>query len=232
MIIGARAVALILAALLVSPGVAVAESRLAGLVHEVEPVLRDWGYPAVAGAAALDYVGIPIPADTMLVAATLASTRGDLSFAVVFLTAIAGMIAGSQAGYALGRWGGRALLGRLPLAHERVAQVEARYARWGLWLVWVAPFVDGVRQLNALVAGMLGMPWGRFTAANAGSAVIWAGVWMGGTILVEEHVATALPLLHSGKPWLIAAAIAALVVLLYALRRRAHPSPETKLTQG
>ena len=65
-----------------------------------------------------------------------------------------------------------------------------------------------------------------------GRAVIWAGVWMGGTILVEEHVATALPLLHSGKPWLIAAAIAALVVLLYALRRRAHAAPETKLTQG
>ena len=44
--------------------------------------------------------------------------------------------------------------------------VEARYKRWGLWLVLVAPFLDGVRQLNAFIAGMLGMGWWQFTAAK------------------------------------------------------------------
>ena len=156
-----------------------AEGRLAEAVQEIEPTLQRWGYPAVAGVVALDYVGVPLPADTMLVAATLAAGRGDLRLLVVMVLAVAAMIAGSQVGFALGRWGGRALLRRLPLAPERVTGVEARYKRWGLWLVLVAPFLDGVRQLNAFIAGVLGMGWWRFTAANSVAAVIWAGAWIG-----------------------------------------------------
>ncbi len=71
-----------------------AEGRLAEAVHEIEPTLQRWGYPAVAGVVALDYVGVPVPADTMLVAATLAAGRGDLRLPVVMVLAVAAMIAG------------------------------------------------------------------------------------------------------------------------------------------
>ena len=64
-----------------------AEGRLAKAVHEIEPTLQRWGYPAVAGVVALDYVGVPVPADTMLVAATLACGRGDLRLPVVMVLA-------------------------------------------------------------------------------------------------------------------------------------------------
>jgi membrane protein DedA with SNARE-associated domain len=197
-----------------------AEGRLAAAVHEIEPTLRHWGYPAVAGVVALDYVGVPVPADTMVVAATLAATRGDLRLPVVIALAILAMLAGSQAGFALGRWGGRALLRRLPLSAGRVAGVEARYARWGVRLMLVAPFLDGVRQLNAFTAGMLGMGWWRFTAANAAAAVLWAGAWIVATLLIEEHVAAILPVLQTAKPWLFAAALLGIAVLAAMLRRR------------
>ena len=202
-----------------------AEGRLAVAVHEIEPTLQRWGYPAVAGVVALDYVGVPVPADTMLVAATLAAGRGDLRLPVVMVLAVVAMIAGSQVGFALGRWGGRALLRRLPLAPERVTGVEARYKRWGLRLVLVAPFLDGVRQLNAFTAGMLGMGWWRFTAANAVAAVIWAGAWIGATLLVEEHVAAVLPFLRAAKPWLFIAAMAAMAGVAWHLRRRRREPP-------
>jgi membrane protein DedA with SNARE-associated domain len=216
-----RLVALALACLLAMPGLALAESRIADAVRDVEPILREWGYAAVAGAATVDFLGVPVPAVTILVAATLGATRGDLGLPMVFALAVVGMIAGSQLGYGLGRWGGRALLQRIPPAAGRVGLIERHHARFGLWLQFLAPFIDGVRQLNGFGAGMLGMPWHRFTAANAIAALIWAGAWIGGTILVEEHVASALALVHASRPWLLAgAALVVAVLLLLAYRWR------------
>jgi membrane protein DedA with SNARE-associated domain len=139
-----------------------AEAHFVATMGEAEPLLRRWGYPAVGAAAALDYAGVPVPADTVLVAATMASARGDLWLPGVLAMAMLGMILGSQIGFGLGRWGGRALLRRLRVAPERVAGVERRYARWGAWLGLIAPFIDGIRQLNGFTAGLLGMTWWRF----------------------------------------------------------------------
>jgi membrane protein DedA with SNARE-associated domain len=216
-----RLTALAFACVLAMPGLALADSRIALAVQEVEPVLHEWGYAAVAGAATLDFLGVPVPAVTILVAATVGAARGDLGLPMVFAMAVLGMIAGSQLGYGLGRWGGRALLGHVSAAARRVGLVERQHARFGLWLQFLAPFLDGVRQLNGFVAGMLGMPWPRFTAANAIAAPIWAGVWVGGTLLVEEHVAAALTLVHSSRPWLLAgAALVVAALLLWAYRSR------------
>ena len=207
-------------ALLAAAPAAASESRLGEMVHELEPMIQRWGYPAVTGAAALDFVGIPVPADTVLVSATVASTRGDLRLGVVLGAAALGMIAGSQVGFRIGRHGGRTLLARLPLAAERVAAAERRYALWGGWLVLVSPFLDGLRQINGLVAGTLGMAWWRFTAINTLAALVWAAVWMGATILIDEHVAAVLPVLRAAKPWLVATAILGLMALIWRLRRR------------
>ena len=64
------------------------QEHLAEAVREIEPTLRHWGYPAIAGVVALDYVGVPLPADTMLVAATVATTRGDLALGAVYVLAV------------------------------------------------------------------------------------------------------------------------------------------------
>jgi membrane protein DedA with SNARE-associated domain len=222
--LAARVVALALAVLLAAPAAAAAaagwaEGRLQAAVREIEPTLRRWGYPVVAGVVALDYVGVPVPADTMLVAATIASTRGDLRVLVDGIIAVGAMIVGSQMGFGLGRWGGRALLRRLPISPARMAAVEARYVRWGTRLVPVAPFIDGVRQLNAFAVGMLGMAWWRFTAANVAAAFLWTAAWVGATLLIQEHVAAFLPALRAAKPWLFLAACAGLAGLVWRLHR-------------
>ena len=181
----------------------------------------------MAAVAVVNNVGVPVPTDTILVTATLASLRGDLKLHLVVLLAILGALTGSQIGFGLGRWGGRALLRRLPLAPERVAAVERRYDRWGIVIVMVAPFIEGVRQLNAFVAGMLDMAWWRFTLANLVAVLLWAGVWVGATWLVDEHVATILPALRAAAPWLIAAACLGLAALIFSLRQRTEPPAAT-----
>lgn len=203
-----------------------AEHRVAALVEEAEPLLKRWGYPAVTGIVALDTLGIPTPGASVMVAATVAAVRHDLNLPLVALLAFCGAVAGSQAGFALGRYGGRALLNRLPLTPERVAGVERTYARWGAWVVLAAPFVDGLRQLSSFVAGLLGLPWLKFTAVNLVANVLWVAVWVGGTWLVDEHAAEITPFIRADWPWLVLLGVAlGAGALAWQLRRRTVAAP-------
>ena len=105
--------------------------------------------------------------------------------------------------------------------------MERRYDRWGIVVVIVAPFIEGVRQLNAFVAGMLDMAWWRFTLANLVAALLWAGAWVGATWLIAEHVAAILPKLRSAAPWLIAGACLGVGALVFSLRRKTEPPAAT-----
>ncbi len=197
-----------------------AAGRVAAVAHEAEPLLKRWGYPAILGAVTLDTMGIPAPAAALMAAAGVAAARQDLSLTLVLGLACAGAIAGSQLGFLIGRLGGRLLLARLPLSPERVAAVERAYDRWGVLVVLVAPFADGLRQLNGLVAGLMAMRWWHYTLASTVGNAVWVALWVGGPWLADEHAATILTMIHAGRPWLIAAAIIGAAALLLHLRTR------------
>jgi membrane protein DedA with SNARE-associated domain len=202
------------------PTAAWAEGRVAALVHEAEPLLKRWGYPAIFAALALDTMGVPAPAAAIMVAAGIGAARQDLSLWLVAVLAIAGAAVGSQLGFLIGRLGGRMLLSRLPLSPQRLAAVERSYDRWGVLFVLVAPFADGLRQLNGIVAGSMAMPWWRYTVASSTGNTLWVGVWVGGPWLADEHAAVILPWIHAARPWLIGAAALGLAALLLQVRHR------------
>src|SRR5262249_8170240 len=51
---------------------------------------------------------------------------------------------------------------------------EGYFTRYGLWTVFFARFVSGLRVIGALAAGTAGMRWTHFLVANAAGAVAWA----------------------------------------------------------
>lgn len=204
-----------------------AKGRIEALIDHADPILERWGYPAVAAVTALDTLGIPTPGASMMVAATVGALRHDLNLWLVALLAFAGAMIGSQAGFAVGRYGGRALLARLPVAPERVAGVERTYARWGAWVVLVAPFLDGLRQLSSFAAGLLELPWWKFTVVNLVANTLWVAAWVGGTWLVHDDEAELLHLLHELWPVLVVATL--LVILALLVRRRRRPNAATAI---
>ena len=166
-----------------------------------------------------------MPAVAVMVAATVAAEDGRLSLPAVAALSFAAAVVGGQLGYAVGRRGGRSLLARLPLAPERVARVERAYRRRGAWIVVLAPWSDGLRQLNGLAAGLLGLPWRKFTAASLLGCALWVAGWVGGTLLLDEHLAAVVASVRASGPWLLAAAALSLVAAgtLLVLRRRKEP---------
>jgi hypothetical protein len=83
------------------------------------------GYVAVPVAVALETIGVPVPAETTLVAAAVLASQGRLNIAAVILLASVAAITGDNVGFLLGRrLGRRALLAPGPLAQRRRRIVE------------------------------------------------------------------------------------------------------------
>ncbi len=51
---------------------------------------------------------------------------------------------------------------------------EDYFRAYGVWTIFFARFVTGIRVIGALAAGTAGMPWPRFFLANASGALVWA----------------------------------------------------------
>ena len=103
-----RLLALALACFLALTGPALAERRIASAVHEVEPVLHEWGYAAVAGAATLDFLGVPVPAVTILVEDHAASAPALVHAGRPWLLPAAALAVLALVALAFLRHGGRA----------------------------------------------------------------------------------------------------------------------------
>ncbi|WEP00412.1 DedA family protein [Streptomyces sp. FXJ1.172] len=127
-------------------------------------------------------VGFVLPGDTLLfpagvLCAGTAHQPPRLALWQVLVCAAVGAVAGGQAGYLIGRHGGRALLAhtssrRVEAAAARAEELLARYG-YGKALV-IGRFVPLVRTVLHPVAGVLGVPVRTFTLWQTVGAVLWS----------------------------------------------------------
>ncbi|MFD7923769.1 DedA family protein [Streptomyces sp. NPDC059740] len=125
-------------------------------------------------------VGFFLPGDSLLFTAGLlcvpASGRVHLSLGQVLIAAVAGALVGAQFGYWLGRRGGRALLARSRARrlHAGAARAEELLTRYGhAKAIILARFVPVVRTVLNPLAGILGVPRGRFALWQSVGGVVW-----------------------------------------------------------
>lgn len=196
------------------------ESEMTHAVAHVAPWLERYGYPALFAAVLVEGMGIPAPGQSLIMAASLAAARGHLSIGWVLAWALTAAVLGNSLGYLIGLKGGRPLLMRLRVNEERLEKTERRFARAGAGILLVARFVDGLRQINGIAAGLLKMPAGSFAVFNALGAVLWVGLWGLGTYFLETEFMKAHVTLQQAGPWIGGATLVASSLLLaYVLRR-------------
>jgi membrane protein DedA with SNARE-associated domain len=207
--------------------------EITSLLNWAEPVIHSYGYLGVATVIALETLGLPLPGETMLIAAAVLSGRHMLDPTIVGLSAWTGAILGDNAAYLIGRFGGLTLLRRfgsaVGLTPERLDAARRTHRRYGAIIVVVARFVPVIRQLNGLLAGSLSMPWRRFVLFDA----IGTGLWVAGWVLVgnvagmEITAIMRLPRVWSlvGLGVLVAVGAATVFVLRRWRRRRRDGDP-------
>ncbi|HXS26417.1 MAG TPA: DedA family protein [Steroidobacteraceae bacterium] len=190
--------------------------------------LRDivsvYGYGAVALAAALEGIGIPVPGETMLVLASVyAGLTGHLSIVLVVVAAAGGAIAGDNAGYWIGReLGGRLLRHRTRrgvLNERRLRIGQYLFARHGGKVVYFARFLAVLRTLGAFLAGYNRMSWRRFVLFNGAGGSSWALAFGAAAYLLGNGIHRVLGPASIAGLIVAAAVVAALAVLVH---RRGH----------
>jgi len=189
--------------------------------------LHSYGLDALGLVLFLESIGLPLPGESLLIAAGALAGEGRFNPWAVGAVAVAAAVLGDNLGYLVGRRAGRPLIlkhgRRLGITPERFARVEALLARRGWLIVAGARFVVLLRQLNGLVAGSAAMPWRSFLAANIAGAAVWVGLW---TTLAYQlgsrlHVAT---FLAEHLSWAVCVAVGGLLIggltLWLATRRK------------
>ena len=181
-------------------------------------------YAALAGAAAIENVFPPFPADTVVAFGSFVAARGKGSAVGVFLATWAGNIAGAALMYALGRRYGAALMrGRLLRAGpDAEARIDDLYRRHGLWALALSRFVPAVRAIVPPFAGALRLAPGRALLAMAAAS----GLWYGAITILAFRVGSSWEALRAtvtrAGTWVavVATALVLLAVGIWLVRRR------------
>jgi len=136
-----------------------------------------YGYWILFFGVMLENAGVPLPGETLLLAAGVYAQSGRFRFWTVLLVAFCGAVLGDNGGYWIGRTLGRGFLKRhgpsLLFTQRRQELMGSYFKKYGARTVLVARFITGLRVFAALFAGASEMEWTVFLRFNAMGAALW-----------------------------------------------------------
>lgn len=160
------------------------------------PAINHYGYFAIAALVLLEDFGVPVPGETTLIAAAVFAGLGKLNILVVIITGIIAAVIGDNIGFAIGDFGGRSLLLRygkyIFLTKEKLDKTEKFFNEHGPKVIVIARFVEGLRQLNGIFAGISDMKWLNFIKFNLIGATLWVCFWSSIGYFGGNHINTFL----------------------------------------
>ena len=180
-------------------------------------LVQHHGFWVVGAVIFFESMGVPLPGESLLIAAALyAATTGDITIEHVVAASALGAVLGDNAGYLIGRRIGPPVLARygprvgLTLDRQRLGRFL--FLRHGGKVVFFGRFIAFLRTFAALLAGANHMPWGRFLLWNALGGVFWTCLYGFGAYLLGNQVHRLV------GPFGIAVGIVALAVVVLTIR--------------
>jgi membrane protein DedA with SNARE-associated domain len=159
------------------------------IVRNLHEYLTTYGYLAIFIVVGMESAGIPMPGETVLVAAAILAGEGKLHLWGVIGAAAAGAIVGDNCGYWVGREFGFPIAYRygryVSLDERRLKLGQYLFLKQGGKIVFFGRFVAVLRAFAAFLAGVNHFNWERFFFYNAAGGIVWAsifgagGYWLG-----------------------------------------------------
>lgn len=198
--------------------------------------VTDWGYWGVVILMAMESSIFPVPSEVVMPPAGFLAAQGKMNFWGAILAGTAGSWLGSAITYAVSRWAGRPFIvkfGRYffcpPEKLERAERFLARYEAGGIFFARLLPVV---RHLISIPAGIVRMPFGKFSLMTIIGSFIWCTIltWYGKGVHERNPKLMENPdeMVHAVKHefiWLVAA-IALICVLYFVMLRLTAPKPQ------
>lgn len=170
--------------------------HIPGFINTLAPFIDKYGYIGVGALVTIEDFGIPVPGETVLIAAAFFAGLGHLNILGVAIVGFLGAVIGDNIGFAIGEYGGHPLVERFGkyifLTPSRIAKAEAFFNRNGGKVIVIARFIEGLRQANGIIAGLSEMKWLRFILFNSIGAALWVGLWVTVGYYGGNHIETFL----------------------------------------
>ena len=166
----------------------------------------------------------PIPSEAILPLAGFLVGRGELGGVQAVAAATAGSVLGALILYALGRWGGRAVVLRygqlLRVTEHDLDRAEGWFDKYGDAVVFFARMVPLARSVVSIPAGMLEMPVLRFTLLTTLGSALWNTLLVGAGWFLGANWERVSAIVGSiSNAVLIIAVVAIVVLTIYWLCR-------------
>ncbi len=208
--------------------------QMPGFLNALSGPLNHYGYLAVFFLVMIEDFGIPVPGETILIAAAIYAGNQQLNIVAVGLIGFLAAVIGDNIGFAIGHYGGRALALRwgkyVFLTEERLNKAEYFFDHHGGKIIVVARFIEGLRQVNGIIAGITGMHWRRFAIFNAIGAALWVGTWVSLGYLAGNNIGTIYRYITDYSLYVAIALVVIIAALiarrLVRRRRSAQAKPE------
>ncbi len=185
-------------------------------MHDLFPLLAEYGAFAVFLNVLLTQAGAPLPAVPTLLVGGALTLSGPLYFMELLPAAITGALIGDGLWYLAGKRYGRhvmALLCRVSLSPDScVRRTRTQFERWGAPLLLISKFVPGLSTVSSALLGTMRTPFSTFVLYNLGGSALWAAIWLMLGRVAHDSIDQALRQLD-----LLGTRAVALIVLLAAV---------------
>ncbi len=193
------------------------------LLIAMKPLLEHYGYFALIISIALEGVGIPMPGQSLMFAASILSSEQVMNLTLVLSISWLSCFIGNTCGYLIGYYFEGWLNKKGYISGPKIQKLQAMIKRYGPLCLIVSRFVEGMKQFMPLACGVAKMPRSEFLLGNALATTIWVIVFGFFAYFAFEHLQLILQFYHHHRitVWCIFAALF-FALLITLLTRRKH----------
>lgn len=193
------------------------------LLISMKPLLEQYGYFALVISIFLEGIGIPMPGQSLMIAASILSSEQVMNLTLVMSVSWLSCFFGNTCGYLIGYYFEGWLDKKGYISGPKMTKLQTVIQKYGPACLVVSRFIEGMKQFMPLACGIAKMPRKEFLLGNALAATIWVMVFSLLAHFAFEHLSSLSHLYTQYKYfiWVIAAALFSWMLLAISKRKKA-----------
>lgn len=196
---------------------------------QVLNVISAYKYAGLYALFVIDTLGVFMPSKTILTLCGILVQSGSLSFAPLFVSALAGSLTGFCISYTIGLKIGRPFLSRygkfLKITGRRIEAGQRWFSRFGPAFIILAYFTPGLRHVTPYLSGISGMSFPKTLACAAAGAALWITTFVSLGRFFGQNI-DLITALAGRYQWAAILLAAAALSLLYIFKKRGGGNKE------
>lgn len=154
----------------------------------MKPLLEQYGYLALIVSIFLEGIGIPMPGQSLMIAASIISSEHVMNLSLVMIVSWLSCFFGNTCGYLIGYYFEGWLDKKGYISGPKMQKLQNTIQNYGPACLVVSRFIEGMKQFMPLACGIAKMPRKEFLLGNALATTIWVAIFSFLTNFTFEHL--------------------------------------------